>query len=239
MKALLSEHERSDAYYDRIASEYDAAMASPAARAARDCFWHQVEEHLQPRSRILDFGAGSGLDAEHFAALGHQVTAYDSSDGMLGRLRERCRAEIATGQVLPITGTLDGLRARLSTEPAFDQIICNFAVFSMIADPRPVLACLAEVAGPGARVLISIQNPWCGRDMRSAAFLKAVLAYPRYGVLRYRSGDTGVLYRYTRGQLERAAGPEFVAVRPDTWRPCCRRSFGRFSTFTLVGLRRV
>jgi ubiquinone/menaquinone biosynthesis C-methylase UbiE len=228
---------RSRDYYDRLAPQYDSQVDTELIRGVRECFWHHAEDGLQPGSRILDFGAGTGWDAEHFAALGHHVTAYDLSGGMLERLRERCADAVAAGRVVTIAGTLDELADALRGAEPFNRVICNFAVLSMIPDPARVLGVLARVLRPGGRVLISIQRAWSWKGVPRRAFLKALLLRPWRGVMRYDSADVGTLHIHTRRQIENAAHPDFTPLRP-TLRDCCPASFGRSAYFELVALER-
>jgi SAM-dependent methyltransferase len=231
---------RSRAFYDRIAPGYDVAMETPLSRGLRECFWRRADAELAPGSRLLDFGAGSGLDAEHFAARGLHVTAYEPSAGMLAMLRERCAAQVGSGAVVPLGGTFDELEAALSGIPPFDGVVCNFAVFSMVARLAPVFRLFGRVVRPGGRVLISIQNPWYPGDVRSRAFLKALLGVPAHGVMRYRSADIGYTNRYLPLQLRRAARPEFRSAPAREPFPAeCRRRFGLLGVFRLVVLERV
>lgn len=237
----LSEIEsRSRALYDRIAGDYDKMMGKPDIRAVRECFWEQAEAHLQRPSRILDFGAGSGIDAEHFAGLGHTIVAYDLSDGMIGMLRERCQTQIACGQVLPLAGALREVRPVLLQMPTFDAVICNFAVFSVIPDLEPVLRLFGEIVRPGGVVLISVQNPLYRGDLLRRAFWKALLSFPREGALRFPSAEVGQNTHHLPRSIRRLARPHFRPSPPRVpLRPECRRGFGRFGLFRLVALERI
>jgi SAM-dependent methyltransferase len=231
---------RSRAFYDRIADGYDQTLDTPPMRAIRACFWRRAEAELPPRARVLDFGAGSGIDAEHFAGLGHDVTAYDTSPGMLAMLGRRCAAQVAAGTVVPVAGALDEARDRLAARAPFDGVLCNFAVLSMVPRLDPVFRLFGELVRPGGKVLISIQNPWYPGDLRTRGFWKALLAFPASGALRFPSADTGFTTHHTPSQVRRAARPEFRGL-PDRGpaRACARRSFGPRSPFRLVALERA
>lgn len=224
------------AFYDLIAADYDAQIDTPHNRAIRQCFWSRAEAALSPNSRILDFGAGSGIDARHFAQLGHFVAAHDSADGMLAVLRERCAREIACKSIVPIGGALEKAAPALGELAPFDAILSNFAVFSAIAELEPVFELFARLARPGAPVLIAVQNPWQPAQLRTSGFWRALAARPFTGTLRYRSSESGHVFHHTPGQLVRAASKAFVPRRCAA--PPCRRCFGPRSTFRLVELIR-
>jgi SAM-dependent methyltransferase len=228
------------AYYDRTASTYDAALDTPEARRHRRCFWHAVAPLLPPHARLLDFGAGTGLDAEHYAAAGHTVTAYDISPEMMAVLSQRCAAPIASGTVRPVVGTLDDLCRTVRGVPPFDAAVCNFAVFSLIRDLQPVFRALGAMVRPGGTVIVSIQNPWSRRDVASGAFWSALWSFARHGVMRYDSVDTGDVWRHLPVQVSRAARPEFRRLhRSHALAGDCRRSFGATGVFRLLTFERA
>jgi SAM-dependent methyltransferase len=240
MDAPTTPEARSRAFYDRTAPVYDEAMSAPVARALRECFWQRAAAEFRPGSRLFDFGAGSGLDAEHFADLGHRVTAYEPSAGMLALLRTRCAAQIAAGTVSPLGGTFAEVREALAGTPPFDGAICNFAVLSMIPRLGPVFRFLGSVVRPGGRLLISIQNPWYPGDLRRRAFWRALLGFPVRGVLRFPSEETGYTSHWLPSQVRRAARPEFrPAPEPSPPLPCSRPSFGPLRVFRLIVLERA
>jgi len=235
---MESTDERTKLYYDRIAAGYEQMVETAANHAVRECFWREAESRLPEAGSILDFGAGSGIDAQHFAALGHDVIAYDPSEGMIAELRRKCAADIEAGCVSILCGNLDEVRGALTDRAPFDAILCNFAVFSSMRSLAPALDLFAQVTRPGSAVLITIQNPWYPPDMRTAAFWKALLAMPFRPVLSYDSDELGRSYRHTRAQVRKAARPFFA---PDD-RPaadCRARRFGWRSPFNLVVLRRT
>ena len=225
------------AYYDRIAPSYDAQIDTAHNRAVRECFWKCAESVLPVPSHILDFGAGTGIDAEHFAELGHFVTAYDTSRGMLAVLRKRCDKHIERGSVVAVTGTLDETSAVLAKFAPFDAVLSNFAVFSTIDDLAPVLVLFARLLRRGGLVLIVIQNPWDSAHLASWSFWRSLLASRFTGSLPYESSELGFVRHRTPGQIVRAASRDFM---PSRWATSALDGacFGRGSHFKLVELTR-
>jgi SAM-dependent methyltransferase len=225
------------AYYDRIASSYDAEIDTAHNRAVRECFWRCAESVLLPSSRILDFGAGTGIDAGHFAALGHFVAAYDNSEGMLGVLRQRCAEQMKQGSVAAVGGSIDEASAVLNRLAPFDAMLSNFAVFSTIDDLEPVFAFFSRLLRKGGLVLVLIQNPWDSAQLGTRAFWKSLLASPFTGSLKYDSEELGRVCHHTPGQILRAASRDFVpSARTES--ALDRVCFGRGSHFKLVELTR-
>ncbi|HKP74269.1 MAG TPA: class I SAM-dependent methyltransferase, partial [Longimicrobiaceae bacterium] len=231
---------RSAAFYDRTAPVYDQAMDAPVARELRECFWQRAEAEFPAGARLFDFGAGSGLDAEHFAARGYHVTAYEPSAGMAGLLRERCAAQAAAGRVVALGGSFAELEAALARAEPFDGVVCNFAVFSLLPRLEPVFRLFGRIVKPGGRVLVTIQNPWYTADMRRPGFWKALLRFPAARAMRYSSADTGFTTHWLPSQIRRAARPEFrpVAQRMPPAGECARK-FGTFRVFRLLTFERA
>jgi SAM-dependent methyltransferase len=233
---MASSPTKSSLHYDTIAADYDEMIE--ADFPIRECFWRRLETELRPHSRILDFGAGTGLDAGHFGDLRHEVTAYEPSDGMMRLLTRRCAGQIASGLVTPVAGRLDEARSALITRAPFDAVICNFAVLSTVADLDGLFRLFGQLTRSGSRILISIQNPWYPAAMRRPSFWRALLTMPVTGIMSNPSLEQGRTYRFTSAQVRRAARPEFVADQSLATR-ACRVHFGWQSRFALVALIRV
>jgi SAM-dependent methyltransferase len=141
------------AFFDQIAAEYDEKLTTRREDLlARRAFRDLVQRHVAPSSTIFDFGCGTGLDAQFYAAQGYRVLAYDSSAGMLARFRNRCSAEISAGRIT----ACDELA---SAGEAPHAIVSNFAVLNLIRDPEPLFESFARrLAAPGWLIL-SVLNP--------------------------------------------------------------------------------
>jgi ubiquinone/menaquinone biosynthesis C-methylase UbiE len=234
-----SSGDRARVFYDTIAANYDALLDTTEARQHRDCFWRLAAALLPPNARVLDFGAGTGVDAAHLAASGHTVTAYDVSPGMMAVLRERCAAQIGGGSIQTVVGSLEDLRAAIGPAAVFDAVLSNFAVLSLIRDLHPVLRFFGTIVRPGGRLILSIQNPWFSGDMKTRAFWDALWTLTRRGVMRYRSAETGDMWRHLPTQVRRVARPEFRGIAvPAQPMSQCRGSFGVMGVFRLLAFER-
>jgi SAM-dependent methyltransferase len=236
----VSIENRARAFYDAIAGSYDAFLEAPEARRHRHCFWEMVAPLLPSSARLLDFGAGTGIDAQYYASVGHRVTAYDISPGMMEVLTARCAARVNDGTIQPVVGTLDDLRRAVANSAPFDAALCNFAVLSLIRDLHPVLRFFGRVVRPGGKLILSLQNPWFIGDVKTRAFWQAWWTFARVGVLRYESAETGYTWRHLPVQVRRAARPEFreigVPLKPSAH---CHHSFGAIGVFRLLVFERV
>ena len=169
-----SDLRRTSTYYDRIAREYDEQVDGLAInRALRGAFRARVSEIAGPGGRILDFGCGTGTDAEWYARQGQQVFAYDISTGMMDVLRARCADAIAGGRITPLVGSLHDLEralhdleGALHDRPPLDAVAANFAALNHVDDLQDVLARLASYLTPGGALVASLLNPLYRGEMR-------------------------------------------------------------------------
>src|SRR5512143_4116043 len=73
--------------YDAIAAEYDGQLArDPIARYMRARLHEHLSHLFRPGDRVLDFTAGTGIDACYLASQGVRVMALDCSSGMIAQL---------------------------------------------------------------------------------------------------------------------------------------------------------
>jgi SAM-dependent methyltransferase len=99
--------------------------------------------------RILDVGCGTGLNAEHLAAMGHTVVGIDVSPVAIERFKQKgfegfvCNMEQEAAVPLP--------------SGSFDHVFAS-EVIEHIADTAPFLAELHRLARPGGMLVLSTPN---------------------------------------------------------------------------------
>src|SRR6185312_17067546 len=132
-------------------------LASPRDRLVRDRFQKLALALLPAGAAVLDFGAGTGIDAKVYAAAGHPTFVHDPSAAMGEYLTQYCRDEIARKTIvtatLPLTCTVHAVTA-------------NFAVLNHFADHTGLFEGLSQVVQPGGFVLANMLNPYCLGDAR-------------------------------------------------------------------------
>src|SRR5262245_6154258 len=101
-------------------------------------------EHLlgaRPGERLLDVACGNGLTSRRLASSGANVVAFDFSEAMISRARERSKTCNIDYRVLDATD-----RAALLAlgEGQFDGALCNMALMDM-ADIDPLMSALAQL----------------------------------------------------------------------------------------------
>ena len=202
---------RTSAYYDRIAREYDDQVDGIALnRALRDAFRARVSALAGPAGRILDFGCGTGTDAEWYAAQGHQVVAYDISAGMVDVLRARCAEAIADGRIVPLVGGLSDFARAMHDVAPLGAIAANFGVLNHVEDLRPLLARLASHLRPDGALVASLLNPLYKGGMRWRSWWRLQLPAQWTGMVTLR-GDVTTHRPYLH-TLRRMARPALSLV---------------------------
>lgn len=106
---------------------------------------------------ILDIACGNGLYARRLAELGAEVVAFDFSEQLVERARQRSgpRDDRIAYHVLDATDESELLT--LGTEH-YDAAVCNMALFD-IADINPLLSTLPRLLRPGGRFIFSVVHP--------------------------------------------------------------------------------
>jgi SAM-dependent methyltransferase len=143
------------AAYDALAPGYDRAVAEDS--------WMRAVLHWRyarlfaPGDRVLDAGAGTGLDSLALAARGVRVTAVDVSAGMLAELAAGAAERGLAGRVAIHRADLSDLSALPAA--GFDGAVSAFAALNAVADPGRATAELARRLRPGARLVVHLLAP--------------------------------------------------------------------------------
>ncbi|OOG41321.1 methyltransferase domain-containing protein [Rhodanobacter sp. C05] len=177
-------------------------LASQRDQMVRDRF-QQVALNLLPAGAdILDFGAGTGIDAKVYAAHGHPTFVYDPSEPMCGHLAQYCRDEIARKAIIEIASPL---------ACKVQAVTANFAVLNHFADHALLFEDLSHVVHRGGFVLASMLNPYYLGDARYGWWRANIMNLLRRG--HYAIPSESRIHRFTPRAVARAAVPHFRLER--------------------------
>ena len=177
-------------------------MASQRDRLVRDRFQKIALELLPDGADVLDFGAGTGIDAKTYAANGHLTFVYEPSDAMRDYLVQYCRDEIARKTMITVTPPITC---------QVQAVTANFAVLNHIADQTLLFEELSRVVRQGGFVLASMLNPYYLGDARYGWWRANVINLIRRG--HYPIASESGIHRFAPRFVARAAAPHFRLER--------------------------
>ena len=184
------------------AQYHEFMLASPRDRAVRDRFQKMALDLLPAGADVLDFGAGTGIDAKAYAANGHLTFVYEPTEAMREYLVQYCRGEIARKTVIVVASPL-ACQAQAVT--------ANFAVLNHITDHAALFETLSRVVRQGGFVLASMLNPYYLGDVRYGWWRANAINLLRSG--RYAIESESRIHRFAPRVVARAAAPYFRLER--------------------------
>ncbi|HTV85277.1 MAG TPA: methyltransferase domain-containing protein [Dyella sp.] len=193
--------------------QYHAVMlASRRDSRVRDRFQRIALNLLGDGGGVLDFGAGTGIDAKTYAAHGHPTFVYEPSQAMRDYLAVHCRDEIDGQRIVAVPSPI-GCKVQMVT--------ANFAVLNHFADHAGLFEELSCVVQPGGFVLASMLNPYYLGDARYGWWRRNLFKLLRSG--RYAIPSESRIHRFAPRVVARAAAPYFRLERVQP------RGLGRFT----------
>lgn len=155
----MAEHEQANAEalraWNTNAAFWDTRMAE-----GNDFFnvlvWPAVEKLLQPArgERLLDIACGNGLTSRRLAGIGAQVTAFDFSESMIERAKQRGGSDID----YCVLDATDREALLALGEGRFDGALCNMALMDM-AEIEPLFNALPSLLTINGRFVFSVLHP--------------------------------------------------------------------------------
>ncbi len=177
-------------------------LASQRDRVVRDRFQKIALDLLPEGADVLDFGAGTGIDAKSYAADGHLTFVHEPSEAMCGYLAQYCRDEIARKTIITVASPL---------ACKVHAVTANFAVLNHFADHTLLFEELSRVVHQGGFVLASMLNPYYLGDARYGWWRANVMNLVRRG--HYAIASESRIHRFAPRVVARAAAPYFRLER--------------------------
>jgi SAM-dependent methyltransferase len=149
--------------FDSVAPTYDGPQGNnQLIQRMRDIVWRQIDALLPAvPAELIDLGCGTGIDAQHFAELGHHVVATDWSPAMVQRAAARA-AVVNGGTIEAVHAGAQELRLLAPRHSArFDMAYSNFGPLNCVPDLGVTGGELAELMRPGGYALFTVIGRWC------------------------------------------------------------------------------
>ncbi|MBU6476601.1 MAG: class I SAM-dependent methyltransferase [Xanthomonadaceae bacterium] len=181
---------------------HEFMLASQRDRRVRDGFQKMALDLLPAGADVLDFGAGTGIDAKVYAARGHRTFVYEPSEAMRAHLAQYCHDEIERNAVVilsrPVIRKVQALTA-------------NFAVLNHFEDHASLFEGFSRVVDPGGFVLASMLSPFYLGDARHGWWRANLMNLVGSG--HYPSPGESHIHRFAPRVVVRAAKPHFRLER--------------------------
>ncbi|MBQ3004098.1 MAG: class I SAM-dependent methyltransferase [Clostridia bacterium] len=167
--------------------DYRALVDKPWGRMFYDMIFCQLSLPADKRMRILDFGAGFCVTADHYAKF-HEVIAYEPDEAMYSK----------RVQTNPYTLLTDRAQLAMVPDGSFDVVLCH-NVLEYVPDKTEILQELTRVLKTGGTLSIVKHNLY-GRALAYAAFSDA----PADALALLQSGGGGESAFGKRGTYDNA-----------------------------------
>ena len=193
----------------RVRNLFDAKAATWSGKYdgilqfRRDLFLRHLDQYIDPGSRVLDFGCGSGDFLVEIARRGFRVTGLDLSPQML----HQCKQRIAEADV-----TADLICGRIEEQRElggkFRAVVCS-SVLEYVPEPIATLTQLRLCLGDDGHLIMTVPNSESSIRQRErwlqnllpafkvCGFVPCIREYVRYL-------ETSV-NRFTLAELDKAA----------------------------------
>ena len=148
------------AAFDSVAPTYDGPQGNnPLIQRMREIVWSRVDELLDGPSTVVDIGCGTGLDAQHFAGLGHRVLATDWSGEMVERAA--ARDSNGNGSVTAVRVGAHELHKLDIGHGSVDLSYSNFGPLNCVPELGETARSLAAITRPGGYAVFTVIGRYC------------------------------------------------------------------------------
>lgn len=178
---------------------HEFMLASPGDIRVRRRFQHLVCQFTPYKGTILDFGAGTGIDAKAYAERNFKVLVYEPCEENRSYLANYCRQELECGDIV----TTD-----LATKEPIHMIAADFAVLNLVADHSTLFETFDRLLAPEGYIVVSLLNPYFLGDARYRWWRTNLRALLRYGRYTFQGND-GPVHRLTPNAATLCAQPAF------------------------------
>jgi len=114
--------------FGQVLHKWQEENTMPWGRLRYHSTWRNIAKHVEGRPlRILDTGGGDGMDAIHYAGLGHSVTLSDCSPTMLSEAKKSAEEQGVTERLRFIQTSPEAVPDLFHEQP-FDLILCHMMI---------------------------------------------------------------------------------------------------------------
>ncbi|MBN2146744.1 MAG: methyltransferase domain-containing protein [Anaerolineales bacterium] len=146
-----------DEYAER---EWSRLVATPVDEVSLYIHAYYLQQHIRPRWRVLEIGAGAGRFTQILAQIGTQILVADISPVQL-ELNRRLAAELGFANAVEAWQEMDICNLSQLADESFDAVVAYGGPLSYVLDRRDLALqeCL-RVLKPGGLLLLSVMSLW-------------------------------------------------------------------------------
>jgi len=114
--------------FGQVLHKWQEENTMPWGRLRYYSSWRNIAKHIEDRPlRILDIGGGDGMDAIHYAGLGHSVILSDCSPTMLSEAKKLAEEQGVVERLRFIQTGTEAVPDLFHEQP-FDLILCHMMI---------------------------------------------------------------------------------------------------------------
>jgi len=114
--------------FSQVLDKWQDENTMPWGKLRYHSTWKNIAKHIDGHPlRILDIGGGDGMDAIHYASLGHSVTLSDCSSKMLREAKKAAAQQGVTERLRFIQTGPESVPDLIHEKP-FDLILCHMMI---------------------------------------------------------------------------------------------------------------
>jgi ubiquinone/menaquinone biosynthesis C-methylase UbiE len=198
----------SSAYFDSLSRQWSEKYAAGGNLRHRvDRCVAPIRDRLEPGSRVLDFGCGTGQITLALRRAGFDVCGFDTSPGMIAVARELC----AGAGIEFMAGPPNGIATIPLPDRAFSGVVAS-SVLEYAGDPQAQLGELARVLAPNGVLAMTVPNPANGRR-KLERVLRPVANSPLRATILPLLSDRGKAYwKYLSLSVNHLALERWIAM---------------------------
>jgi len=189
---VLEPEDGTEAYYGRVQALFDAmssaydkmVVSNRLDRLLRDSSVRYLRRTFAAGDRLLEIGAGTGLETIPLAESGIQIVATDISSGMLEQLSRKAAMAGVSDRIAIRNIRASALDTLLEeyAPGSFDGAFSDFGALNCEPDWDGIPETLSQLVRPGGRVVLGLWNRVCLTEI--LAF--GVALNPRRALARLR-----------------------------------------------------
>ena len=180
--------------YDQIAEKYDELLAEDdIATKNREQFQNLVLSYVPLNHVLVDFGAGTGIDAVFYAKSGYDVILYEPSQGMRRVAEYKIRKSGLSPKINIIENTFEDLLETIAKQQRKVSIVSNFGAINHMPIRNNQIGQLATAVSTEGYFIHYILKPFYIGFMKKPSFKRGILKILLGGIISIRDGNTDLM----------------------------------------------